>query len=335
MTLGGDPRDTAIADLFACFARLNAVAVAEVSESGQLVRCNDGFQRLLDMRSDPRAVDVSDFFVQPRFDGLVATQAQPDEVIHYGVINVGDQNVACRSLIGTVSRNGPNLLLVAEYDIAEMEMLNAQVIALNEQLTEVQRDLARKERRLRASEERLRALSQTDPMTGLANRRGLEEFLERECLRAQRYGEALSIIMADLDHFKRVNDEHGHDVGDEVLQHFARLLRDQMREIDLVARIGGEEFLVVVPMTGLAAATETAERLRRHTCAMAVSALPDGVSASFGVALWRPGDTITSVLKNVDDALYAAKHKGRNRVEAYVAPVVGAPRALSDRTQAD
>jgi diguanylate cyclase (GGDEF)-like protein len=305
------------AEVLACYQHVISVATAVVREDGQLLQCNAGFRRLLEMRGDAQTTDVVDFFVQPRFDLLVATVTPPGEAIYSGVINVGDERLACRSLIGTVHRAGPNLILVAEHDVEEMERLNAQVIQLNEQLAETQRELARNARRLQASEARLRELSFTDPLTGLANRRRLEEFLTGESHRAQRYSEPFSIIMADIDHFKRVNDRFGHDVGDEVLQHFAKLLRASMREPDLVARIGGEEFVVAMPATDLEAAIASAERLRAATAVMRPPSLPDGLTASFGVAQFQPADTFQALLKHADDALYAAKNGGRNRVEAH------------------
>jgi diguanylate cyclase (GGDEF)-like protein len=300
--------------LFACFEHLNAVAIARVRADGQLLQANAGFRRLLALRTDPLANDVTEFFVLPSFSLLVATLPTAGQAIHSGVLNVGDESLACRSLIGTVLRDGEDLIVIGEYDVAEMEQLNAQVGQLNEQLTETQRELSRNARRLRASEDRLRELSFTDPLTELANRRRLDEFLQNEFLRAQRYGEVFSVIMADLDHFKRVNDTHGHEAGDAVLRRFAQLLRAHRRETDLVARSGGEEFILVMPMTGLEAAIITAERLRQDTRQIDLPLLPAGISASFGVAQFVPGDTVASLLQRSDAALYAAKNEGRNRV---------------------
>lgn len=305
--------------LLAAFRYLVSVVVAMVAEDGQLIDCNAGFRRLLNMRGDAQSKYVAPFFVGPCFEDLIATLAEPGQAVHSGLLNVGDQAFFCHSLIGTVHREGDKLIIVAEHDVTELERLNAQVIQFNEQLAETQRELARNERRLRASEARLLALSMTDSLTGLANRRRLDEFLPEAFQRAQRYGEPFSIIMADVDHFKRVNDSHGHATGDEVLQLFGSLLRSSVREIDLVARIGGEEFVLVLAATALDAAMICAERLRAGTPTLRLPVLHAALTASFGVVQYKAGDTIASLLMHADEALYVAKNAGRNRVEAYAA----------------
>jgi signal transduction histidine kinase/CheY-like chemotaxis protein len=161
-------------DMLASYDCLNSVVVAVVREDGRLVRCNKGFRRLLQLRDDTtsRAVDdfsvadfsvadfsVADFFVAPNFDQLVRSPAEPDQPIYRGVLNVGNRTQACRSLIGRVYRKGRQLILVAEYDVAEMERLNAKVTQLNEQMAEAQRQQARIERRLRQAKEAAEAAS--------------------------------------------------------------------------------------------------------------------------------------------------------------------------------
>lgn len=160
--------------------------------------------------------------------------------------------------------------------------------------------------------------SRTDPLTGLANRRQLLELLEDELGRVRRHGVPLSCLMVDLDHFKRINDGHGHPVGDQVLASVARTLQGELRDVDLVARYGGEEFLVVLPATPSAGAEQVAarclERLRR-TPILAGQVRID-VTASLGVATLAPGSDVQveELIRLADDALYRAKQGGRNRV---------------------
>lgn len=296
-----------------CFQHLEAVAVALIETDGRLLQGNAGFLRLLGEHARPPE-NVADFFIQPRWPELAATHVPTDQSVYVGVLNIGVPNSTCRSLLGTARRRGDRLLIVGEYDVRELEALNAQVVLLNEQMAEMQRELARSNRNLKSSEARFRSLSITDPLTGLANRRHLEELLNGEIERMERYGDTFSIILADIDHFKLVNDSYGHDIGDVVLCTFAGLLQGLVRDCDLAARLGGEEFVVLLPQTKLDAATASAERLRVATRQMRATGFPENISASFGVTNYRLGDTIHTMLKRVDQALYAAKSGGRDRV---------------------
>jgi diguanylate cyclase (GGDEF)-like protein/PAS domain S-box-containing protein len=168
-----------------------------------------------------------------------------------------------------------------------------------------------------------------DPLTGLYNRRYLEEALARELIVAERKGRCVSAIMGDLDHFKRVNDEYGHRAGDEVLRTFGALLKEYSRGSDVDCRFGGEEFLLLLPDMNVQAARERAEQLRRKLASTPIhfEGVDMAVTGSFGVACYpghaRTGDGLISA---ADKALYAAKEAGRNRVEVYA----GAPAAEDD-----
>ncbi len=156
------------------------------------------------------------------------------------------------------------------------------------------------------------ALAQTDGLTGAANRPALDRALAAEVSRVHRHGGALSLLLIDIDHFKRVNDEHGHQVGDEALTWVASVLEASSREYDLVARYGGEEFAVVMPSTDPEAAHLVADRIRR---AVAEGRGPVPLTVSVGVAGGQGRITSTTLIQAADEALYAAKHAGRNRVE--------------------
>jgi len=156
----------------------------------------------------------------------------------------------------------------------------------------------------------------TDHLTGLANRRRFERQLEREVARMERYGHAFSLLMIDIDSFKDLNDSFGHDAGDDAIRRLSKVLREGTRGIDLAARIGGEEFAVLLVETSKEGGFEVAERLR---AAIKVMEIPSArsITASFGVAEC-PGDaqTAADVLKAADVALYEAKRNGRDRVVA-------------------
>ena len=159
----------------------------------------------------------------------------------------------------------------------------------------------------------------TDELTDLANRRRFMETLETELRRAERFGEPLAVVFADLDDFKRVNDKHGHQVGDEVLRAFADVLRRRVRVIDVAARLGGEEFAVLLVGTDLHGAFALAENLREAVSALE---LPAGrgalvrITASFGVAAHSRGESSETLLESADLALYRAKEAGKDRVRS-------------------
>lgn len=161
----------------------------------------------------------------------------------------------------------------------------------------------------------IHALSLRDPLTGCFNRRSFDERIAREIERAERYGRPLSVVFADIDYFKAINDNHGHLVGDRVLQAVAESFRSGVRmDVDWVARYGGEEFVIVMPETTEGSAVASAERLRAGILVgVALPAYPLlRVTASFGVAQYRPGDTTERLVGRADSALYAAKAAGRN-----------------------
>jgi len=169
--------------------------------------------------------------------------------------------------------------------------------------------------------ELLTAQASTDELTGLANRRVFLERLAAEISRTRRYGHGLTVLLLDVDHFKRVNDAHGHSAGDEVLRCIARTLATFARDSDLVTRYGGEEFAVLMPSTEEPGARALAERVRVgiETLSIEWEGRPIPVRASLGVASLREPDTPEALLARADEALYAAKEAGRNRVVAYSA----------------
>lgn len=169
--------------------------------------------------------------------------------------------------------------------------------------------LGKRDRRLVAD---LEAEARVDLLTGLLNRRGFNERVPLELAFSARRATSVAIASFDVDHFKSVNDEWGHDVGDKVLARFGRVLAEQARTTDLVARIGGEEFVALLPDTDLAAAHEFAERVRHALANTAEPGIPR-VTASAGVAAAAAPEDVEVLLRNADFALYAAKSNGRDR----------------------
>ena len=164
-----------------------------------------------------------------------------------------------------------------------------------------------------------------DPLTGLANRRAAGERLDAARAHALRHGEPLSVLMLDIDHFKRVNDLHGHADGDHVLVALADALRQELRAGDLGARHGGEEFLAVLPASDAAQAHEAAERIRLHVQALRIPLAEAtlSITVSIGIATLHADESAPALLARADGALYRAKAGGRNRCEIAAAPIDG------------
>lgn len=162
----------------------------------------------------------------------------------------------------------------------------------------------------------LEETARTDFLTKLINRRAMHRFLQNEIARFGRAGGTFSLVLVDIDHFKMINDQFGHDVGDEVLIALSRAFESAVREQDIVSRWGGEEFLLLLPNTAQIDAVEQAERLRQllDSDALKIECYPYRVTASFGVCEFKPGESLEFLLKQADVALYRAKAQGRNQV---------------------
>ena len=153
----------------------------------------------------------------------------------------------------------------------------------------------------------------TDRLTGIANRRGIEREISQELLRLRRFQTPVSFVLLDIDHFKVINDSHGHSTGDEVLRLVAKAIASSVRDTDLVARWGGEEFLVVLPETSYTGALVCAEKIREKVATVSQRVGFD-VTISGGVYQPGPGESISDLLTRADARLYEAKNKGRNRI---------------------
>jgi diguanylate cyclase len=207
----------------------------------------------------------------------------------------------------------PRLLI--ESLIGELEKATSRATRLETNFAEKTRELDSIRDSLSKSEER----ANTDTLTDLPNRRGLEEFFRVAQIAAMEQGEALSVLLIDIDHFKKFNDNFGHGVGDQVLKLMAKVLRDKLRKGDLPARYGGEELIAVLPSADVATCAAVAERIRHAIAECSITrrstdeVLPQ-MTISIGVAQFQPGESMGDLIERCDRALYLAKKTGRNRV---------------------
>jgi two-component system cell cycle response regulator len=273
----------------------------------------DGEQALQRIQESPPDLILLDVMM-PKIDGIeVARRVKGDRSLPFIPIIMQTALDATENKVEGLEA-GADDYITKPIDFAE---LKARVNSML-RIKRLQDALEERERQLLEANERLRHMSQTDGLTGLDNRRHLEERIDEMFEHARRLNEPFACVMCDLDRFKSVNDTYGHQAGDAVLKQFARILRHEVREIDRVGRYGGEEFMLLLPGTVLDAAVTFAERVRKevegHTFTFEGTQICR--TASFGVSAWphpRIGNCDVLV-RAADDALYVAKETGRNRV---------------------
>jgi diguanylate cyclase (GGDEF)-like protein/PAS domain S-box-containing protein len=223
-----------------------------------------------------------------------------------------DGNVYCEEMhiapVWAVNESISNFVAV-KHDITERKQAEEEAERAKEGLVLLNQELLE-------ANEHISKISQTDALTGLANRRTLDERMRYEMARAHRLGCGFSVILGDLDHFKSINDEFGHLVGDRVLVAVAGVLAEQARQYDLPARFGGEEFMVLLPESTLADAMTIAQRIRIAISGVVVPEVARQITMSLGISTWGHGDTLRALVGRADAALYQAKRRGRNRVVA-------------------
>ncbi|MEM9101719.1 MAG: diguanylate cyclase [Pseudomonadota bacterium] len=202
-----------------------------------------------------------------------------------------------------------------EFQTIQTECFNkgeTQIATLQKRLKETEAEM----QRLKQEVIEQRKLAQIDALTSLPNRHMYLERLEQEYNRWRRYRSSISLVMCDIDYFKKINDEYGHLTGDTVIKEVAQFLRNGVRESDFLSRYGGEEFVILMPETGLADATKAVNKLRQNLQKLSIhsNGMEINVTASFGVAEFFGEDTTTDVFARADRALYRAKDRGRNQV---------------------
>jgi diguanylate cyclase (GGDEF)-like protein len=225
----------------------------------------------------------------------------------------GQQNPA--TLEVALVRCGESFLLLGTEEHRHDAHFQTEILTLTNELSMEIRETARKNRELQIANESIETLARTDTLTGMANRRMLEETLPRETARANRLHESLSVIFVDVDLFKPINDEFGHQAGDQILASLGKLLKSQVRPYCLAARFGGDEFVLLLPGTSKHDAIIVAERLLQMVAAMIVSESHRQITVSMGVTSYVAGETGDEMLARADEALYRAKEKGGDRVE--------------------
>lgn len=257
----------------------------------------------------------------------LVTDARQDPRTRFSSLVTGDFGLGFYAAAPLLTNDGYNLGALCAIDRQPREVSPASVAMLPDLAALVMHEMELRleircalnmgdtlRQNTRVEKGRAEHLATHDALTGLGNRRKLDAVFAAEFNRLRRHGGSLCLFMADIDHFKNINDRYGHATGDEVLAQFGELLHQQMRPTDTSARIGGEEFVVLMPHTRVREAFGTAERLRATMMERTFGGLKEGITVSIGVAELQHHEDRESLLRRADQALYVAKHAGRNRV---------------------
>ncbi|MBC8240289.1 MAG: sensor domain-containing diguanylate cyclase [Alphaproteobacteria bacterium] len=257
----------------------------------------------LDASETPRDISFCTHAIEHDVPFIVR-DALKDERFRDNPLVTGAPHIRSYAGIPLKTPDGHNIGTLCAIDTKQRDLSEVEITLL--------RDLAR----LVVDELELRQIATTDSLTGAQTRRSFDNVAQREMERARRYGRNVSFIAFDIDHFKLVNDTYGHPAGDHVLQTLSAICRSKLRSSDMFARMGGEEFMIVLPEIARKGAMELAERLRQTIADTPISDTDNAINitASFGVAVYSGEDeTLQELLGRVDRALYEAKTSGRNR----------------------
>jgi len=294
------------------------LVAAVIDEEGNILDSNGGFRRLFRAagRRLPQNIhgylDARESSALNRILGSIRDQPEPGEfrkcTLHFRTGGSAVHTLSC-----FICKCGGEIAFFAERRHMTDSDIIEKMSRMNNELANLSRELSRKNMELEKANETITRLMHTDVLTGLSNRRFVMERLSEMADRSQKGGEPLSVFIADLDHFKDINDTRGHAAGDAVLEAFGRILLENLRQEDLPGRIGGEEFLVLLPGLEEDGAFNCAERIRRMVESLKLENPPEPVTCSFGVSTLRRDKAADALIRRADEAL--ARRAGRNRVE--------------------
>ncbi len=294
-----------------------AEGVILVDEGGRIVLANAAFAQLVERPASAllgveastlewRRPDATEAADPPWQQALRGVGAVPPEPLQLAQPGGGTRSLMVKTAPVVDGRGRAKGAIATFDDVTELERKSGE-------LSRALAELEKTQEEIRLQNEELQVLARSDSLTGVSNRRFFLNRLQSLFEATQREGRALCCIMVDIDHFKRINDAHGHGVGDEVIRRVAEVLASEVRSSDAICRYGGEEFLLVLPDVGVERATLIAERLRRRVAAPAFARVP--VTASFGLSSSRFGARSSEeLIRQADEALYVSKQQGRDRV---------------------
>ena len=293
---------------------LTSDLIVIVDGDRRLLKCNERFLHLSELAER----ELQNKKVEELFIAESSNFPELPEKGNYNKINLQLSDLLTKRsdyfFSGYIFNTGDYYCLIAKERRGGDEEILKKISLLNNALSNKTRKLSKKNKELEKANKRIEKLSKTDVLTGLANRRHFMDYFEKMMSQAHRHSTSLSLVIIDLDKFKDINDTYGHGAGDDVLSSLGKLLDSEVRKEDLVARIGGEEFAILLTQASTKEAYSYAERIRQRVQNMDVSSVPKEISASLGISTLKENDDTESMMKRADEALYEAKESGRNKV---------------------
>lgn len=290
---------------------LHAIAIAVLDREGQVVEFNQGF---LSVAAEAKAEGAGVRLTKPDRAELRRADIGLDGKAYSGPIVLAGSPDGWGALSGSIYRTGSGWLLAAEVGVSAYQQLNGVIERLGRELEDAERTLARRNQALQRALEEVEALKRQDTLTGLANRRSLDDRIAEEIGRWERYRRPLGLILMEMDDFGGVNENYGREVGDELLHHVATVITHSVRTTDLAARYGGLEFAMLLPETNEMGALIVAERLRMELEGQIILPMTRPLTASFGVAMLLPGESRQELYARAGRAVGNSKKSGRNCV---------------------
>ena len=275
----------------------------------QLTWCNGEFLRISNLEKIPVGANINEFLADCYQLSIQELESNLDRNMTLAFCFHGK----VFSYNCLILRRQDQLLIVAEDNVLADPGTMEHIGKMNNEMADMTRELAKQNLELEKAYAKISELISTDYLTGLASRKCINDSFAKAISYFKRTGAPLTIIMADLDWFKKVNDMYGHLMGDKVLVSTAKLIKKIARSEDLIGRFGGEEFIIILVGTDKNGGKIFAERLRQKTEQMKIAGVADRITMSLGVTDFLISDTIDSAIKRADEALYMAKNQGRNR----------------------
>lgn len=294
-------------EILAFLERLDNFIIIVTDENLNILDHTENLSKVCETDRELRGLNLSSFLVNSR--EILKSLGKEERV--FPIIKSRDGvEVALRGFVLKIDQY--HVFLLEQHRLTYNELI-IKLSKLNKEVMVKTRELARKNRELQEALLRVRELEGKDSLTGILNRRAFMRVFVKEIKRAKRYRIPLSLAILDLDDFKVINDTYGHEAGDMVLRRVCRMIERNIREQDIFARLGGEEFVLLFPHTNLNEAYLVSERLRLKVAKLRFKGLSHRITASFGITSLREEDTPKTLIRRADEALYEAKRFGKNK----------------------